>query len=176
MKKGNNQNQADNVVTGIAIKDLMHDYVDICNRAIEKNTGNFWYDKAIQLNDAIWDKPYFRVSVYDQNPDKILEHFIVHFNTDKSRLSLSETDQEVEFSCKFTLNYLEDVVRTRPDYYIQNPLMLDWKWFTDRVGTGTKSFIQNNKYLSIGLGLITGALLTVFLVRRSKRNDQYNKY
>jgi hypothetical protein len=167
MEKGNQQNQAGNVMTDIAIKGLMRDYLDICNRAIDENAGNFWYDKALKVNDAIWDNPWFRVSVYDQDPDKILDEFVVHFNTDNNRLSLSETTHEVDYSWKFSLNYLEDV-KTRADWYIQNPLMLDWKWFTERVSTGAKSFIQkNNQYISIGLGFITGALLTAFLVRRS---------
>lgn len=170
MAKVKQQNQGGDVLTGIVIKDLMYEYLDVCNLAIEKNSGNFWYDKAIQLNNAIWDKPYFRVSVYDKDPDKILEDFIVHFNTDKSGLSLSHSFHEAEFSCKFPLSYLEDV-KTRPDFYIQNPLMLDWKWFTDRISTGSQTLFQNNKYLSIGLGLITGALLTVFLVRRSSKRE-----
>jgi hypothetical protein len=171
MEKGNQQNQAGNVMTGIAIKDLMRDYLDICNRAIDENAGNFLFDKALKLNDAIWDNPYFSVSVYDQDPDKILDEFVVHFNTDNNRLSLSKKGHEVDFSCKFTLSYLEDVVKTRPDWYIQNPLMLDWKWLTDRVGTGSRSFIQKNQYLSIGLGFITGVLLTAVLVRRSSKQE-----
>jgi hypothetical protein len=171
MAKVKQQNQAGNVMTDIAIRELLNDYLDICNRAIEENAGNFWYEKAIQLNDAIWENPNFRVMVYDQDPDSIMDEYIVHFNTDITRLSLSETDQEVEFSCKFPLSYLEDVVKTRPDWYIQNPLMLDWKWFTDRVETGSKNFFQKNKYLTVGLGLITGAALATFFARRSSKKE-----
>jgi hypothetical protein len=170
MAKTKKQKKAANVITDVAIKDLMSEYLDVCNLAIDKNAGNFWYEKAIQLNNAIWEKPYFRVSVYDKDPDKTLEEFIVHFSTYNNRLSLSHSVNEVEFSCKFPLSYIEDVL-TRPDFFIQNPLMLDWKWFTDRVSTGSQTFFQNNKYLSIGLGLITGALLTLFLVRRSSKRE-----
>jgi hypothetical protein len=170
MAKEKQQNQAGNVMTDIMIKDLLKDYLDICNRAIEENAGNFWYEKAIQLNDAIWENPDFRVLVYDQDPENIMEEFVVHFNTDTTRLNLSETAREVEFSCKFSLGYLEDVVKTRPDWYIQNPLMLDWKWFSDRVKTGSRNFFQKNTYLAVGLGLITGAALAAFFVRRSSKN------
>lgn len=171
MEKGNQQNQTGNVMTDTAVKQLLNDYLEIINRTIKENAGNFWYRKAIQISDDIWENPYFRVLVYDQDPDSILDDFIVHFDTDENRLSLSHTDHEVEFSCKIPLNYLEDVVKTRPDWYIRNPLMLDWKWFTDRVGTGSRSFIQKNVYISAGLGLIAGAILAAFFTRRLSKQE-----
>jgi len=156
----------------IALEDLMNDYLDVCNRAIRENVNNFWYQQAKKLNRMAWDESNFHTIIYDKNPDITLDEFVIHFNPDERELSLtSPEEKDVAFTWKVPLSYLQDVAKNRPDWYIEHPVMLDWKWLTERTRTESMELIGTTKFKAgmtgFLLGAATGALSVYLFNHRS---------
>lgn len=98
---------------------------------------------------------------------------MILFNPDERKLSLiSPEGQDAAFSWKIPLDYLKDVVENRPDWYIEHPVMLDWKWLAERTRTESRDLIRKPRLLKTGivgflLGTAAGAL-SVYVATRNK--------
>lgn len=160
----------------VSLEDLMSGYLDICNRAMQENIDKFWYQQAKRLNRILWDESNFHTIVYDLDPDITLDEFMIHFNPDERELSLiSPEGQEVAFTWKVPLGYLKDVVENRPDWYIEHPVMLDWKWLTERTRTESMDLMRKPRLLKTGitgflLGTAAGALSVYLTTRHTSQN------
>jgi hypothetical protein len=158
----------------VGVQDLLSEYLNVCNRAMEENKHKFFYQQAKKLNRMVWDEANFHTIIYDEDPENVIGEFTIHFNSSEGKLSvLPSGNYEVAFSWKMPLNYLLDVVENRPEWYIDNPVMLDWAWLTLRVSTGLKSLMKKPRLLSatvVGFGIgVTVGVLTAVLATCSKR-------
>lgn len=157
----------------IALENMMLDYLAICNRAIQKNADKFLYQQAKKLNRMLCDESYVHTIVYDQNPNIVIGEFMIHFDPKDQKLSLAPLEsQDVAFSWKVPHDYLQDVVETRPDWYIKHPVMLDWKWFRERTLTESRNLIQTPHLLKTGIaGFILGSVAGALFVHLASRNS-----
>jgi hypothetical protein len=157
-----------------AVKTLITDYLNICNRALRESVGDFWYELGKQINRTLWEEPNFRTLVYDQDPDIIIEDCIIHFDLEKRELSLIPAEeQQVACTWKVPLDYLKDVVENRPEWYIEHPVMLDWKWLTERTRTESRDIMRKPRLLRTAiagflLGTAAGALCVARHTWKSK--------
>jgi hypothetical protein len=113
---------------------LLSAYVALCNRVIAENRDRFWYRMAVQLSRRLFDRASFRTLVYDRDPWNVIEEHTLHYDADRQRLTLLPAGGATSsFAWKIPLDYLVDVVETRPGWYREHPTMLDWKWATERL-------------------------------------------
>jgi hypothetical protein len=148
-----------NVSTQSSIEPLMNKYVTLCNRAIAENEDKFWYQQAKKLNRAIWnDGARFRTLVYGDNPKETQAQFTLHFDVDRHELSLGPdtTEEDVAFTWKTPVSYLQDVVEERPDWYLEHPVRLDWQWLKARANDSLEHSSPRSAFAS---GFVLGAFI-----------------
>jgi hypothetical protein len=145
------------------VEKLLSDYLDLINRSLVENADLFWYRQAKRLNRMVWADANFRTIIYDGDPSNVVGEFTIHFDTDANELSiLPPGDHRVAFAWKASLDYLRDVAESRPDWYLEHPMMLDWKWITERVRDEVSSragsrAARNAVIGSLALGAAVGA-------------------
>lgn len=154
-----------------APKQIFEDYVEICNRVMSENMDRFWYRQAKRLNRTVWSDANFHTIVYDEHPDRVVGEYTLHFDPDAWELQiLPPGDHEVAFSWKVPLEYLDDVVNERPEWYLEHPVMLDGVWMADRIRDEMRGRTGSVVALAAGLavGVVAGAL-SAHLIGRCTR-------
>lgn len=156
--------------TGTEVEQLLEEYVAICNRAIAENEDRFLFRQAKKLNRALWGETNFRTLVYDGDPHNVVAEATLHFDPRQRELSVRQSpDGEVAFSWKVSRGYLEDVVRNRPEWYVEHPVRLDWNWLDDRIRDEARSQLEGHGAMvtaatGFALGLVAGSLVTVVIL------------
>lgn len=151
---------------------LLKEYIAVCNRAIQENKDKFWMQQAEELGQRMLNGANFRTVIYDRNPGDVIDEATVRFDPHGPTLSaLPPGRHNVKFSWKVPLSYLEDVV-DRAEWYVTNPLNLDWQWMKERAKDEAEYRIDTTSLAAgVALGALTGMLLaSVFSGRRKKRN------
>lgn len=134
---------------------LISDYLAICNQVLKNHADQGQTRQALRLAKRANDGEPFTAIVYDNHPDEVLGEFPLRFDPEAREISLSRTDPEDSaFSWKVPLSYLSDVVLERPTWYLQHPLMLDWKWLTQRIGDEVTEPLDAR---SLAVGALLGA-------------------
>lgn len=161
--------QVSNHQTNDIVEKLMKDYLEICHRAIHENSDKLYLKIARKISHLGTGNLIFTAIVYDDLPDNVVGKFDINFNIDNLKLKiLPEDTLKTAFIWKVPLRYLKDVVEERTDWYIEQPLRLDFKWMTERIETETKSFLQKPKWL---FGFAFGLAVTVvsfYFINRKK--------
>jgi hypothetical protein len=158
------------------VERLLASYVDVCNRALLESRDRFLYRQMKQLNRLLWDGANFRTVVYDADPDDVRGEFTLHFDAQRWRLELLPPgDHDTAFTWRAPLRYLRDVAVNRPDWYVANPIMLDWNWLTGRLHDAVTSPKGQQRSLVIGVGVavLATAVVTALLLRRPPRRSRY---
>lgn len=115
-------------------RELLVRYAELCNRAMRQNSHKAWFRKAKQASKLMVGGSKFHTIVYESDPGQPIAEATLHFDADREAVRLLDGDEkEAAFTWKVSTSYLRDVVETRPDWYVANPLRLDWKWLADRV-------------------------------------------
>jgi hypothetical protein len=156
---------------GTDFRQLLADYVEVCNRAIAESEGRFLYWQARKLNSGPWGELNVRALVYDGDPRAVVEEATLHFDPAHRRISIPQPpDGDILFSWKVSLEYLEDVVRNRPEWYVERPLMLDWKWLVGRARDESRVLSEDHdgRIAAVGvtIGLLFGSAATYLLSSR----------
>lgn len=152
---------------------LIEKYVAVCNRAIAENEDRFLVKQARKLNRTLWGETHFRTLVYDHDPDHVVAEVTLHFDPDDRKLSVKGSPvEDVAFSWRVSLDYLEDVVR-RPDWYVEHPVKLDWDWLTHRVRDEARTRARDRGSMArvaagFAVGLVTAAALTRAVLGRRR--------
>jgi hypothetical protein len=125
----------DTTINAEQARALLRDYVQVCNRAIRQNAGKTWFRAAKEASKLAVGDANFRTIVYEGDPNRSLAEVILHFDADQDTIRIApDGTADASLSWKVSTDYLRDVVENRPEWYVANPLMLDWKWLSDRVG------------------------------------------
>jgi hypothetical protein len=161
-KKRNNSNGTEVMIEG---------YIALCNRALSESTDRFWYRQAKRLNRRLWHDAHFHTVVYDDHPENVVGEFTLHFDPESSKLSVDTADgQEVAFTWKVPLDYLDDVVNERPEWYLEHPVRLDTVWAAERVRDEVRS--RPGTVMGLAAGLAIGAAAGALAVRRAGGNGR----
>jgi hypothetical protein len=152
-------------------RQLLADYVEVCNRAIAENAGRFLYWQAKKLNSGFWGELNVRTLIYEGDPRAVVDEAVLHFDPAHRRLSMPRTPEgEILFSWKVSRTYLEDVARNRPEWYIEHPLMLDWKWLVGRARDESRVLSEDHSGVAAAtgaaLGLLVGSAATYLFSNR----------
>jgi hypothetical protein len=136
---------------------------------MRRNSHKAWFRKAKQASKLLVGGSKFRTIVYEDDPDKTVAEAILQFDPRTETVRVLEGKEgDVAFTWKVSTAYLSDVVEKRPDWYIDNPLRLDWKWLSDRVGGEWR----HRETEPLALGFLAGlAFATVMSVLRPR--DKY---
>ncbi len=106
-------------------------YLDVCNKAIEKNKDKFPY---MEIWKARWknlgSNNILQCAVYDDRPKVI---YTLQLTEDMKIKIIKKKDVTPEDVWPFKLSYLKHVV-DNPDEYIAHPANLDWGWLTGVFG------------------------------------------
>lgn len=150
-------------------RQLLARYAELCNGAIRQNSHKTWFRKAKQASKLVAGNPKFRTIVYESDPDLPLAEATLQFDAGRDAVRILDgDDKDAAFTWKVSTSYLSDVVETRPDWYVANPLRLDWKWFADRVGDEWRERDSE----PVALGFLVGlAFATVMSILRPR--DRY---
>ncbi len=106
-------------------------YLDICNRAIEKNKDKFPYSEVWKARwKGMEPGNTLQCAVYDDRP-KVLYTLQL---TEDMKIKIVEKKHVVpEDAWPFKYSYLKQVI-DNPDDYIEHPAKLDWGWLTGVFG------------------------------------------
>jgi hypothetical protein len=109
----------------IEYETVFQQYLEVCNRAIEKNKGKFpyteiWGARLKELKDEV----RVHAVVFDDRPKL---SYMLRL-TPEMKIEIAEKKElPAEDSWPFTYQYLKRVVEN-PDEYIANPARLEWGW------------------------------------------------
>ena len=151
-------------------RNLLVRYAEVVNRAMRRNSHKAWFRKAKQASKLLVGGSKFRTIVYEDDPDKTVAEATLQFDarTETVRVIEGDGNGEVAFTWKVSTSYLRDVAETRPDWYVDNPLRLDWKWLSDRAAGEWR----RRETEPLALGFLAGlAFATVMSVLRPR--DRY---
>ena len=112
---------------------LMKDYVNIANLAMEKHGDRFPLKQVLGVIDSVTRQDNrVGVAVYSTSPSRPQDYFTVRYNQ-AQRLELAAHGREApDIEWKLNRSYLEEVARNR-QRYIDHPLRLDWEWVKSRI-------------------------------------------
>lgn len=149
------------------VEELMKGYLEVCHRAIHENKDTLYSKIAGKAAKLGPDNISFTAVVYDDMPDNIVGKYNINFNIEELELEiLSGETPENNFTWKVPLRYLKDVVEERPEWYVEQPLRLDFKWLAERVETETRSLLQKPKWLfGFALGLVV-TIASFYIIKR----------
>ena len=108
--------------------ELFKSYLQVCNKAIEKNKDSFPYKQIWEASSKVLDDSAINIAIYDDRP---IISYSVRFNGGRISASKNEISQK-EKPWKVTYSYLKNVI-DNPDEYIKHPAKLDWHWLKSRV-------------------------------------------
>lgn len=154
---------------------LLANYVDLCNQAIEQNRDTRVFEQLERLGEKFGRPLNMHTIIYDRDPGDVVASALIRFNPMTPALEmLPAADYEARLRWKAPLDYLEDVVLRRPDWYLENPLRLDWSWMKERARDEMDYRIDMP---SLAAGLALGALAGLLLGWGGKKMaDRNNRY
>ncbi|MCD8526091.1 MAG: hypothetical protein LRY76_03045 [Alphaproteobacteria bacterium] len=110
--------------------DLFQKYIEICNKALNRNKDRFPYRHIWDTLRAGINGHPTKVYIVDDKPEAT---FTIQIEND--HLAGQRNTACIHCSCKrqwhVLKSYMEDVVNN-PDPYIENPAKLDWEWVNSR--------------------------------------------
>ncbi|MDB2414163.1 hypothetical protein N9W34_00150 [Rickettsiales bacterium] len=110
------------------IDELFNQYLEICNKAIDKHKDEFPYKQILSATNAVvGDKP-IDLTIYDDEPKGA---FSLKFKDKK--LVHNGTPEDVKKAWRVNLSYVKNVLE-HPDKYIEHPEKLDMDWLKSRFG------------------------------------------
>jgi hypothetical protein len=116
------------------VEALVSSYVALCNQVLAEHDHKLWFRQARQLGMALVGGTCFSALVYDRNPANGLAEFTLCIDRDEQAFRLlPPSHQDVAFTWRVPVDYLQDVVQQRPGWYRDNPLMLDLAWMQARL-------------------------------------------
>ncbi len=145
---------------------LMKGYIDVCHRALSENPNKIYSKLAKKLGDFTTGNIHFTALVYEESPDNIIDEFDITYNLDKQKLKVKPGESNHSlFTWKVPVKYLRDVVDERTEWFVEQPLRLDFKWLTDRLHSEKERFFQKPKFL-LGLTLgLAATFTTIYLIK-----------
>lgn len=102
-------------------------YLDVCNRALEKNRDKFPYTEIWKTRwKALGSHNILQCAVYDDRP-KII--YTLELTEDMQIKIIRKATVTPEDVWPFKYSFLKHVVE-HPEEYIEHPANLDWGWLT----------------------------------------------
>jgi len=111
---------------------LLIEYLDVCNTALEANRRSGSHKPLIAAYDAIFANRQVGVEIYGDDPKKIETAVTIRLVNGMFE-PVPEQDANPSFHLKFQRRYMEEVVAHRQEY-VQHPEKLDWDWVKSRLG------------------------------------------
>ena len=150
---------------------LLMDYIDICNQAIDTRI----FEQLERLGEKYGKPLNMHTIIYDRDPGDVVASALIRFNPMTPGLEmLPAADYEARLRWKAPLDYLEDVVLRRPDWYLENPLRLDWSWMKERARDELAYRLDVPSLVAgVAVGAIAGLLLGWGGKKMADRNTRY---
>ncbi len=107
---------------------LFHQYINVCNRAIQNNKNKFPYKEIWSAGFNSFKENYKHgFTIYDNRP----KGFYTISVTDDMQLKRGDAVCGNENSWPLNYSYLKHVVDNAEEH-INNPAKLDWSWLKDQ--------------------------------------------
>ena len=111
---------------------VFHQYLDICNTAIERNKNKFPYTEIWGARLKLLEEEMkIQAIVYDDRP-KVA--YMLRLTRDMKIEIVEKKTLPPEDAWPFTYQYLKRVV-DNPQEYIENPAKLEWGWLKTIFGS-----------------------------------------
>jgi plasmid stabilization system protein ParE len=149
------------------LEDLFAAYVALCNRAVALHRHRLWFQPVKRVTTALCGGANFRAIVYDRRPRTPLAEFFLRFDSHDQTLEILPPGRhEVAFTWMAPVAYLREVVLAEPERYIENPLLLDWRWIQARAREEAAKRVDGQL---LTLALLLGAMTAL---RRRRHTDR----
>jgi hypothetical protein len=112
--------------------DLLIDYLDVCNTALEAHRHSLAYKPIILAYDRIFAKWQVAIDIYSHDPDKPDTTVTIRLSNGRFGV-VPVSEAHPSFHLKLKHGYMEDVLAHRQEY-IDHPEKLDWDWLKSRMG------------------------------------------
>ena len=109
--------------------DLLIDYLDVCNSALEAHRRSLPYKPFIAAYNKLFANRQVGVEIYNARPEARETVRLV----DGKFEPVDDAEAHPAFYLKFKRPYMEDVVAHRQEY-VQHPEKLDWDWLKSSMG------------------------------------------
>ncbi len=112
-------------------EEVFQQYLEICNRAIERNKNKFPYTEIWGARlKLLEDELKIQAIVYDDRPKLA---YMLRLTKDMKIEIVEKKTIPPEDAWPFTYRYLRRVV-DNPEEYIENPAKLEWGWLKTAFG------------------------------------------
>lgn len=110
---------------------LFYRYLDVCNKAMDKNQEIFPYKQLWDVVQKVIGKKIVSFTLYDDVPKEVYDVILkgTHIEVVNHFAVLKGKEPR---GWRVNKAYLEKVVKN-PQDYINNPARLDWDWLKDRL-------------------------------------------
>ncbi len=110
---------------------LLIDYLDVCNTAVEKHRDSLIHKAVIAAWDVIYGGRDVVIDVCDDQ-DRVETSETIRF-VNGAFVPIADPRTEPAFHLKVKRSYMEDVLAHRSEYE-HHPEKLDWDWLKSRLG------------------------------------------
>lgn len=105
---------------------LLVNYLNIANAAMESHQDDFPYKQLHMVGDKLFNDKKFGVGIVKDDPRHPYDYYTVAYKNGAFQLvGHGKKDADLDWHCK--RDYLEEVV-ANPNKYIESPAKLDWDW------------------------------------------------
>jgi len=111
-------------------RNLMIEYLDVCNAASEAHRHSVVYKPIIAAYDSFFVNRQVGIDIYGSDPDEIETTVTIRLVNGMFEVV---PVAHPSFHLKLGRRYMEDVVAHRAEY-IRHPEKLDWDWLKSRIG------------------------------------------
>ncbi len=110
---------------------LLLDYLQVCNTAIEKHRDSLVHKAVIAAWDVVFGGRDAGIDICDDD-DRVETSATIRFVNDVF-VPVADPQAEPSFHLKVKRSYMEDVMLHREEY-VRHPEKLDWDWLKSRLG------------------------------------------
>lgn len=111
---------------------LLIEYLDVCNTALEAHRHSLPYKPIIAAYDRVFANRQVGVEIYSDDSGVIETTGTIRL-VDGMFEPVAEPEAHPSFHLKFRRRYMEGVVGHRQEY-VRHPEKLDWDWLKSRLG------------------------------------------
>lgn len=108
--------------------------LNVMNAAIAAHQDSNFFKVFLTGCENVFGDRNLGVAVYQDDPDTPHDYYTIRLE-DRAFVLVSHGKKNPKWTWKVSEEYLQQVADD-PNRYIKNPALLDWDWFTDRLGIG----------------------------------------
>lgn len=111
-------------------------FLYVMNESLDANRDRFPYKQILAACEKTFPDWNIGVAVYADDPDTPHDFYTIRFKDGEFEL-VEHGKEKPKMTWKTPQSYIKKVIKN-PQEYVKHPEKLDWDWFKERLGIGSK--------------------------------------